>query len=133
VVVSFPVGEADAEVGTYCALGCADIGKFPDADSYCAANVGRGNACQTVDLRAGDSGDFCVPATTTCEGYRAHDDDCSANEDICSVDGQGGGITDGTCHATDENHRCTYPCETAADCPGGYECGNDLAGHCDVT
>ncbi|MBI2892887.1 MAG: hypothetical protein HYY06_04995, partial [Deltaproteobacteria bacterium] len=129
VVVSF--GDPAVEVGTYCAYPCADLQGFPSADELCAARVGRGNRCLSVQRRGDEltEYDFCAPATTTCEGYRAHDDPgCEGLQGTCSHDGDGGD-GDGACL----DGRCSYPCAADGDCPGGYGCGGDLAGYCDVT
>jgi hypothetical protein len=113
-------------IGTYCALdGCADEG---DPDFYCAGNVGRGNRCQTVTTRAGATGDYCVPATTTCEGYLHHRLACVGVQGVCSHDGDGGDA-DGVCVA---GTTCSYPCAGDGDCPGGYDCGDDVPGNCNV-
>jgi hypothetical protein len=126
VVVSFPV-EGGAEVGTYCTLPCD-----PKAANDCLLNVGsRGYACLSVARRDGSlqNADFCVPATTTCEGYLAHDDaGCVGVQGVCSHDGDGGDA-DALC----AGGRCTYPCSAPEDCPGGYGCGADVPGNCDVS
>jgi hypothetical protein len=128
VVVSFPV-DGGVEIGTYCALDCSDPGGLP-VDVYCSSNVGRGNTCHSIQPRDRESAEsaFCVPATTTCEGYLAHDrPGCEGLQGTCSHDGDGDDA-DGTC----AGGTCTYPCNDDADCPGGYDCGGDLAGNCDV-
>jgi hypothetical protein len=124
VVVSFPV-EGGQEVGTYCAGACAG-----QNDLFCGSSVGRavGIACLTVDLRDGQTGEFCVPATTTCEAFRAHNEPgCVGVQGNCSHDGDGNDA-DGACLGG----RCSYPCSGPADCPARFECGNDLPDFCDV-
>jgi hypothetical protein len=107
VVVSFPV-EGGAEVGTYCTLRCD-----PKAANDCLLNVGsRGYACLSVAARDGSlqNADFCVPATTTCEGYLdAADRAPCAGDEECGADG----FADAVCATV-----CTYACPNGvSDCP----------------
>jgi hypothetical protein len=114
-----------ARIGTYCGLDCAGQDNL-----FCDSFGGRavGYACDTVTTRAGATGEYCVPGTTTCEGYIHHGDACVGVQGVCSHDGDGGDA-DGSCVG---GTTCSYPCGSDADCPAGFNCGNDLFDHCDV-
>lgn len=115
----------DSVVGTYCALGgCSDEG---DPDLFCAGNAGRGNWCLATVTRAGEAeGSFCIPNTTTCEAYLAHDLDCTGDADICSADGAGG-IDDGVCIDRGGCSKCTYSCGADTNnCPAPRACSGGL-------
>jgi hypothetical protein len=113
-------------VGTYCALGgCDDEG---DPEAFCFINTGRGNHCLASRTRAGEEGSWCIPRTTTCEGYLAQDDDCTADGAICSADGAGG-MNDASCVFVGAGcDKCTYSCDDSNDCPGGRSCSGGRCG-----
>jgi hypothetical protein len=121
VAVTFPVDDG-AEVGTYCSQPC-DSGVAND----CLLTIGsRGYACLTVTTRAGDEGEYCVPARTTCEGYRnAEREEACANRDECSADGAGP-LQDAYC----VDLVCSYYCESDDDCPPGAGCGDVELARC---
>ncbi len=122
VEVTFEGGLVD----TYCTLSCDTL----DDRTECLLAIGsRGYNCLEMPTRAGASDLYCVPATTTCEAYLSQNLDCTADGDICSVDGAGG-INDGQCVDIGACNKCTYPCDINEDCPGGRTCSG---GDCSTT
>lgn len=124
VVVEWPVG-GGAIVGTVCARDCSDPGPSAEGDTACAGEIGRGAICRATVGRDGGARAACLPATSTCEGFReaAAGAGCATAEDCGAA-----AIEDGLC--IDGEGTCTIQCGSVSDCPQGLDLCEGEPLHC---
>ena len=128
--------DADSECGAM--LTCAAVNPARGTTgNYCLPRLpGPGDFCTRPYFDRVVSGTsvsgatvtYCRSQTTTCEAVLQHrttgDGTCTASsgtDDSCGAPS----VNDGLCRLSGGGNRCTIPCGSEDDCPGGFACDVD--------